>query len=104
MNVKLCYLYRDAANYKRYGEVVFSNDSELPIQKIKAVILASLIEGEFFHAGKWGLPDLHFEKWDEETDHCYHEYNEIEETNVEPSNDDIATFLNLITGHHSQSL
>ena len=103
MNIKFCYLYRDAANYKRYGEVVFSNNSGQSLQKIKAVILASLIESEFFYAEKWGLPDLHFEKWDEEIDHCYHEYNETEETDAKPSNGDIATFLELITSHHSQS-
>jgi hypothetical protein len=38
MNIKFTYLYRDAANYKQYNELVFANPNELPIQKIQSAI------------------------------------------------------------------
>ncbi|PQJ10118.1 hypothetical protein CJD36_015590 [Flavipsychrobacter stenotrophus] len=100
MNIKLCYLYRDGANYKRYGKVVFENTSLLPLHKIGTAIIASLIEGEWFYAKKWNLPDLHFDKWDNEIDHDYHEYSGIEETEEQPTQGDISDFLKQISNEH----
>ena len=87
MNIKLTYLYRDAANYKQYNEVVFANPNELPIQKIKSAITKNLIEESWFIAKDWNLPGIHFKEcdWDDETDHDWHEFSGIEETNDIPT-------------------
>lgn len=96
MNVKFSYLYRDAGNYKNFGEVVFSNDKGLTIQEIQAVIFACLIEERWFVADRWSLPDLHFKEfdWDSELDHEWHEYEMLEETDqAATATEDISAFL-----------
>ena len=87
MNIKLTYLYRIAANYKQYNEVVFANPSELPIQKIQSAITKNLIDENWFIAKDWNLLDLHFKKydWDDEIDHDWHEFSVIEEKNDIPT-------------------
>jgi len=83
MNIKFSYLYRDAGNYKNYGEVVFANPDNVSIEEIETVIKSKLIEGQWFVAKEWGVPDLHFEKWDEELDHGWHEFENVTYTNKE---------------------
>lgn len=79
-NVKFCYQYRDGANYKNYNEVVFLNDTGKTIAEIKDIIKKALINGEWFIAENWKLPDLHFieYKWDLEIDHDWHEFISID--------------------------
>lgn len=75
MNTKLEYLYRDAANYKEYGEVVFAGEAtEEQLRRLEA----ALISGELLVADQVGLPDL--APWlrgenvyDDELDHPFHE-------------------------------
>jgi hypothetical protein len=76
LNLKFCYQYRDGANYKNYNEVVFLNDTGRTIKEIEATIKRALIDGEWFIAVDWKLPDLHFieYKWDSEIDHDWHEF------------------------------
>lgn len=81
MNVLVEYLYRDAANYKSWGEVVFTNESELDLLTIDTRIRAALIDGEFFVAETAGVPVLYFEIRDEELDHQWHEYSAVKESN-----------------------
>jgi len=83
MNIKFTDLYRDAANYKQYYEIIFANSNELPIQKIQSAITKNLIDGNWFIAKDWNLPDIHFKEydWDDEIDHSWHEFMGIEETN-----------------------
>jgi len=38
------------------------------------------MDGEWFYASRWGVPDLHFDKYDDENDHPYHEYGSVEFT------------------------
>ncbi len=100
MNIKLSYLYRDASNYKQYNQVVFANPMELPLQQIQAIITSKLIDGSWFIAKDWNLPDLHFKEydWDDETDHHWHELESIEETTeaeIQPIS--IENFLESIT-------
>ena len=96
MNINLLYLYRDAANYKRHESVTLSNSSNLSLATIDEKIRTSLIEGEWFYANKWGLPDLHFDKWDGEIDHEWHEYGYVEETKDADVAEDITSFLERI--------
>lgn len=99
MNIKFSYLYRDAANYKNYNEVVFDNAENLPIQSIETVIKENLIEGQWFIAREWNLPDMHFKNypWDSEIDHDWHEFDSLEETtNSATGNISMESFLNKI--------
>ena len=84
-NIKLSYLYRDAANYKNFGSVILKENNNFPIHQINALIQSKLIDGRWFYAGQWQLPDLHFNSWDDETDHTFHEFECVEQTN-EPAN------------------
>jgi hypothetical protein len=84
-NIQLSYLYRDAGNYKLFGQVIFRNLENLSLEEIKPKILAQLIDEEFFDAGKWGLPVLEFENYLPEMDHPWHEIEKIETTSAEYS-------------------
>jgi hypothetical protein len=87
INIKFKYLYRDGANYKNQGEVIFSNPNNLVLNKIKKTIIDSLISMEFFVALEIRIPDRHFEKykWNEETDHNWHEFHSVELTSSPPT-------------------
>jgi hypothetical protein len=80
-HIEFNYLYRDYANYKNHNCIVFSNRENISLEKIKADIESKLIDGCWFYADKWQLPDLHFEKWDREIDHNYHEFSFVQSTN-----------------------
>lgn len=86
MNARFEYLYRDAGNYKLWGEVIFTNQKNINIDSLESQIKEMLIDGEFFIAGKSGLPKLAFQKHDDELDHDWNEFCFLEET-AEPAND-----------------
>lgn len=85
MNIKLQYIYRDAANYKNYGEVIFSNAEDCSLNTVQKIIYANLIDGEYFYAFEWKLPDKHFKDWDIEIDLGWHEFLAVELTNEKPT-------------------
>jgi hypothetical protein len=102
MNIKLCYLYRDAGNYKQYNEIVFTNPTRLPLEEIKQTILKNLIDGSWFIAKHWNVPDMHFKEytWDSEIDHEWHEFDSVEATADTPAKDiSIEAFLKAIHIH-----
>jgi len=74
------YLYRDAGNYKQHGSVVFGNPNNRRLNEVDQRIRAALIDGEFFVARHWGLPDLRGDECDDELDHDWHEFEVVEET------------------------
>ena len=73
-NIKLNYIYRDYANYKNHGEAIFSNPNNFSLKKVEKLLRAKLIDESWFYASQWGLNDLHFENYDDENDHAYHEF------------------------------
>lgn len=77
MNIKFSYLYRDSGNYKNFKELIFANPKGLSILDLEALIISKLIDGMWFYAKDWGLPDLHFEDWDEDLDHGFHEFESL---------------------------
>ena len=81
MNLKFYYIYRDFTNYKRHNEIIFSNQNNIPVTEVQAFIKDNLIDGAYFYASEWKVPDLHFENWDTDTDHFLHEFGSLEETN-----------------------
>lgn len=72
-NIRLEYLYRDYANYKNHGYVIFSNHHGISLAEIEHHLRAKMLDGVWFCATHYRLPDLHFPHWDCETDHPYHE-------------------------------
>jgi len=96
MNILLTYLYRDAGNYKQWGEVVFTNADGTDPAALEAEARRYLIDGHWFVAEDTGVPDLRPDEWDDELDHDWHEFHSFAETEVPPDdvrNRDIADFL-----------
>ena len=49
-SVKLIYLYRDAVNYKKWAEVVFSNPERLELEPLNKTLTDALYPDDFFVA------------------------------------------------------
>lgn len=95
-NVKFNYLYRDASNFKQFGNIIFSNPNNVPVTLITDIITRNLIDGEFFDANKWGVPSLFFDTKNQD-DHEWHEFENIEVTEEPPySNSAIEDLLDKI--------
>jgi hypothetical protein len=88
-NTALVYLYRDAANYKEWGRVVF----EGPIDdELRRRVTSALMSSENFVAEAVRVPQLFpylecDEDFDERYDHGWHEFHDFEETD-EPVDDE----------------
>ena len=82
MNILFCYKYRDGANYKQYNEIIFSNPLKREIKEIELIITEKLIDGLWFVADSWNIPNQFFKEymWNDEVDHNWHEFDEIKET------------------------
>lgn len=85
MNVRFEYLYRDAGNFKKWGEVVFSNPHDVPADTIASMADQVLIDRTFFVAAKADVPDLHFAEHNEELDHGWHEVHAFRLTDDSPN-------------------
>jgi hypothetical protein len=79
-NVRLCYTYRDAGNYKQFGSVIFSNPNGLTIDKRTNAVKEKLISGEFFCPEKWNIPLIYAYAFDPELDHGWFEFDNFELT------------------------
>lgn len=99
MNTKFEYLYRDAGNNKKWGDIIFTNHKNINLHQISSMLKEVLIQEEFFVAKTSGLPELSFENIDNELDHDWYEFSEISNT-VEHSNDlckrDITDFIKVL--------
>src|SRR5437868_13615603 len=98
-NIKFNYLYRDGANYKNFNFIIFDNDQSITIEELESLIKSKLIYGEWFYADQWKLPDLHFDNWDNELDHTFHEFGSIEYS-ADASNSTLTEFIAILTSHH----
>lgn len=96
-NLKFSFLYRDAGNYKDFGEVVFANPDHLAIDEIKQQILASCNSDGCFNHRAWGLPNIRTQPYDPELDHDWYEMESVEETD-EPVTDErtVTEFLEVV--------
>lgn len=96
-NIQFNYLYRDGANYKNYGFAIFENDLDISLNEIEKLIINKLIDQTWFYVDQWHLPDLHFEKWDNQMDHTFHEFENVEHTDMSKTTDvSISAFLNIV--------
>jgi hypothetical protein len=50
INVKFNYLYRDGGNFKSWGEVIFSNLENLPVNEIEAKLINAFLPDNQFIA------------------------------------------------------
>ena len=85
MNSRFGYIYRDASNWKKYGEVVFAG---APDEGLVQRLVATLDSGELFIAEQVRVPDLFFDDWpDEQEDHCWHEFHGLKATDQAPTDE-----------------
>lgn len=97
-NIKFSYLYRDAANYKLFGSIIFANPDHLPVKAIESVIQSRLIDGEYFDPKKWNVPVLAFEDYVDALDHDWMEFERLEETSGNSNADfSLKAFLNALS-------
>ena len=69
MNTKITYMYRDACNYKNYGEIIVKGKyTEDQVDRI----LNTLDGYEYFIPEQVGFPAIRFDDYTED-DHCWHE-------------------------------
>lgn len=79
-NIKFNYLYRDGANFKSWGEVVFKNPKHLALEEIESRLVDAFLPDKIFVAHQISIPekflfaDGKFSKFD----HCYHEFDSVE--------------------------
>jgi len=98
-NIQFNYLYRDGGNYKKSGFAIFANPDNIALLELEALIRSKLIDHEWFYVDQWKLPDLHFDTWDNELDHTFHEFESIEYTEEAiTSKITLAEFTGLIKG------
>jgi hypothetical protein len=53
---------------------VFANPDNYSLVHLENIIREKLIDGLWFYASEWGLPDLHTQPWDNDLDHNFHEF------------------------------
>ncbi len=80
MNILFEYLYRDGANYKEWGNIVFSNPEQLPVVEIDKRLRQAFEPDSLFIADQVDVPEVFLFRDGDLTanDHCYHEYDHVE--------------------------
>ncbi|MFC3414680.1 hypothetical protein [Algoriphagus hitonicola] len=97
LNLKLNYMYRDGANYKQFGWVIFANPGFLCPRRAAEQFKEKLIYGEYFVPQDWGLARLQKYAYDPEIDHEWHEFENFEWTEEDATDErEISRFLNEI--------
>jgi hypothetical protein len=94
-NIQFDYLYRDAANYKKHGYVVFLNLHHLTVEQVEKKVKKAVIDYEYFIANEVNVPELHFDNYSED-DHDFHEIGSFSITTDEvtdPEKRSIETFI-----------
>jgi hypothetical protein len=97
-NIKFSYVYRDGANYKSWGNVIFANPDKLALDQIESRLVNAFLPDKLFIAHQISVPEkflflnMEFTKFD----HCYHEFHIIEISEEKPTdslNRSITDFL-----------
>lgn len=95
MNLQFNYLYRDAGNYKNFGNIIFSNPDSITASDAESKIRYFLIDKNFFYAEKLNLQTLYFDDYSSD-DHALHEFESISETKSHCTDQQKRTIQNLI--------
>ena len=87
-SVKFNYIYRDASNYKAFGNVIFTNPYGLALSDINKHLLNSFRMDGLFIASQIRIPEVFLYLDGDITvdDHCFHEFVSVEDTS-EAEND-----------------
>ena len=96
MNANFMYLYRDAGNYKKFGETIFANKNNHSAKFLEKQIQSALISHEFFWAEKSKLPYIGPARYSQELDHGWYELDRVELTDDRPDDEhgrDIDDFI-----------
>ncbi|MCO5184171.1 MAG: hypothetical protein M9928_08000 [Anaerolineae bacterium] len=85
--MKFNYLYRDAGNYKSWGELIFSNPDELNLEEVDRLLRLAFDQEIIFIAHQIDVPELFLYAKDDlnDDDHCFHEYDSVELAEVADS-------------------
>lgn len=103
MNVRFEYLYRDAGNYKNWGDAIFSNVKNHDVPSLEQQVRESLIDGEFFVAEAAEVPVLRFPEYVRSLDHDWHEFYGLvptEEIVSDVKNRSIDDFIKILSREH----
>ncbi|HKW65338.1 MAG TPA: hypothetical protein VJN89_22495 [Candidatus Acidoferrum sp.] len=86
-NAKFIYLHRDGSNYKKPGQVVFSNPDELSCDFVTEVLRKAFLQDGLFIAYQIRVPDSFLYAHGEANtdDHCYHEFESVESSSDSPN-------------------
>lgn len=79
-NIQFNYIYRDSANYKNFGSVIFANPDNIDLKEIKNLIRVKLIDREWFYAEEWRVPEIFPDSFDFNIDPTWHEFEKVEYT------------------------
>ena len=81
-NVRFHYLYRDGSNYKKWAEVVFSNDEGLSLDAVTEALRNGFSRDGLFIAHQVRVPETFLAAEYNLTpdDHCFHEFDSVEVT------------------------
>ncbi|QHS55124.1 hypothetical protein GWR56_06070 [Mucilaginibacter sp. 14171R-50] len=93
-NIKLSYLYRDAANYKKHSFVILNNPRNKLLSEIETLIRLQLIDDTWFYADYWNLPELLLPTFGKD-DPTWHEFDELDYIE-EVGKQDVDEFLRAI--------
>lgn len=78
-------MYRDAGNFKNWGEIVFSNPRDVPLNILSTNTKQALLDELYFDASTVGVPDLFFNDFDEDLDHEWHEFESLDLVDSTPT-------------------
>lgn len=87
-NLKFSYLYRDAGNYKKWADVVFSNPDGLAPEAVTKALKDAFLQDGLFIAHQIRIPEtfLFNQQGATSDDHCFHELDSVE-ASVDVPND-----------------
>jgi len=100
-NIKFNYLYRDGANYKSWGDVVFSNPDQMALHEIESRLIDAFLPDMLFVSHQISIPEKFLFANGKITkfDHCYHEFDSVEICTENPTdnlNRSITDFLKTV--------
>ena len=84
-NTEFSYLYRDAANYKKAGTLIFPGLPVGGLERFGVALKAQFDEASYFIAGQVSVPEVFL--WQGgypvgEDNHCWHEFAGVSETEL----------------------
>jgi len=86
-NIKFSYLYRDAGNYKKWADVVFSNPDGLTLEAATKALKDAFLQDGLFIAHQVRVPEVFLFSRGNATsdDHCFHEFSAVKASLEDPN-------------------